>query len=241
MSGHSKWSKVKHQKAVTDSVKARLFTKAARAITIAVREGGGVADPDDNFKLRLAIENARGINMPKENIDRAIAHAALGAKSGGFETILYEGFGPGGVGILIESATDNRQRTVSSVRNVLETASGSLGSTGSVGYLFDIMGIIVAGRGVRISFDDMLAKALDAGAVDCIEEADAFVLFTTLSTLFSVKTALVEAGIIVERADVVYRPKTTLMVSPEDRINVDTLMTKLEELDDVQRVFTNLE
>ncbi len=239
MSGHSKWSKVKHQKAVTDSVKARLFTKAARAITIAVHEGGGVTDPDDNFKLRLAIENARGVNMPKENIDRAIAHAALGAKGGGLETILYEGFGPGGVGILIESATDNKQRTVSVVRNVLETAGGSLGSTGSVGYLFDVVGMVITNKGT-ISSDDMLAKALDAGAVDCIEEVDAFILFTTLPTLFSVKTALAEAGIMVEQADVVYRPKTTLMISPADKVNVDTLVMKLEELDDVQRVFTNV-
>lgn len=137
MSGHSKWSKVKHQKAVTDSVKAKLFTKASRAITIAVREGGGIQDPDGNFKLRLAVENARMVNMPKENIDRAIARAAAGGTGMGIETILYEGFGPGGVGILIETATDNRQRTVSAVRSVLEAHGGSLGSTGSAAYLFE--------------------------------------------------------------------------------------------------------
>lgn len=127
MSGHSKWSKVKHQKAVTDSAKGKLFTKAAQAISIAVQQGGGVTDPAGNFKLRLAVEKARAVNMPKENIDRAIARAA-GEGSGELETIIYEGFGPGGVAILIETVTDNRQRTASSVRNIAETAGGKLGT-----------------------------------------------------------------------------------------------------------------
>lgn len=126
MSGHSKWSKVKHQKAVTDAVKGKLFTKAAQAISIAVREGGGVRDPDGNFKLRLAIEKARSVNMPKENIDRALQRAA-GLGSEGIETILYEGYGPGGAALIIEAVTDNRQRAVSAVRNILENAGGTLG------------------------------------------------------------------------------------------------------------------
>lgn len=134
MSGHSKWSKVKHKKALTDAVRGKLFTKAAQAITIALRERGAVTDLSGNVRLRLAIEKARAVNMPKENIDRAIARAAIAGRSGGLETILYEGFGPGGAALLIESATDNRQRTVSAVRNVLETAGGKLGSAR---YLFE--------------------------------------------------------------------------------------------------------
>ncbi|MBI4066248.1 YebC/PmpR family DNA-binding transcriptional regulator [Candidatus Gottesmanbacteria bacterium] len=181
MSGHSKWSKVKHQKAASDAIKGKLFTKASQAITVALSEGGGITDPAGNFKLRLAIEKARAVNMPKENIDRAIARAVIVARSGGLETILYEGFGPGGTAILIEAATDNRQRTVSAIRNVLETAGGSLGSAGSVGYLF-------------------------------------------------------------ERGDgLVYRPIIRLALSEADTTKLDALVTKLEELDDVQRVFTNME
>lgn len=175
MSGHSKWSKVKHQKAVSDIVRARLFTKAAAAITIAVREGGGIADPASNFKLRLAIEKARGVNMPKENIGRAIARAA-GLESGGIETIVYEGFGLGGVAILIDAVTDNRQRTAAAVRNVLETAGGKLGPAG---YLF-------------------------------------------------------------ERTDVGFRPTAIISISDADKAKLDILIEKLEELDDVHRVFTNI-
>lgn len=237
MSGHSKWSKVKHQKAVTDSTKGKLFTKAAQAISIAVRQGGGVTDPAGNFKLRLAVEKARAVNMPKENIDRAIARAA-GEGSGGVESIVYEGFGPAGTALLIETATDNRQRTVSAVRNVLENAGGSLGSAGSVQYLFDLVGIIVSSKGT-FSFDDMLAKALEAGAMDCVEEADGFVLFTTHPTLFAVKASLEAAGVVIERADVVYRSKSTLAASDADRGKLEALVEKLEALDDVQRVFTN--
>lgn len=238
MSGHSKWSKVKHQKAVTDAVRAGLFTKASQAIMIAVREGGGVTDPAGNFKLRLAIEKARAVNMPKENIDRAIVRAA-GLGSSGIETILYEGFGPGGALLLIEAVTDNRQRTVSAVRNALDSTGGSLGSVGSVGYLFDSVGIIITPKGTA-SYDDIVGKALDAGAIDCIEEVDGFVLFTTVSTLFSVKASIESGGISVERSDVVYRPKSLMALSGADKAKLDALVEKLEELGDVHRVFTNV-
>lgn len=172
MSGHSKWSKVKHQKAVTDAVKGKLFTKAAQAITIALREGGGVADPAGNFKLRLAIEKARAVNMPKENIERAIVRAA-GHGSGGFEVILYEGFGPGGAAILIEAATDNRQRTVSAIRNVLDSAGGSLGSAGSARYLFErVEGfmyrplvLLVLSAGDKAKLDALVVKLEELGDV----------------------------------------------------------------------------
>lgn len=239
MSGHSKWSKVKHQKAVTDTVKARQFTKASHAITIAVREGGGVADPNGNFKLRLAIEQARAVNMPKDTIDRAIERAG-GPGNGGIETILYEGFGPKGVAMLIESVTDNRQRTVSVVRNALETLGGNLGPPGSVLYLFDIVGLIVVSK-EGIVYDTILDAAITAGAADCIEESDGFVLFTLASSLFSVKKALEDHGIMSIRTDVVYHPKTTIPVPRGDQETIELLVETLEESDDVQRVFTNVE
>lgn len=135
MSGHSKWSKVKHQKATTDVVKAREFTKAARGITIAVMEGGGVIDPDHNFRLRLAIQKARDVNMPKENISRAI-EKGKGTEAAGIEQVMYEGYGPGGVALLIEAATDNRNRTVSQIKNALERAGGTLTGPGSASFLF---------------------------------------------------------------------------------------------------------
>lgn len=174
MSGHSKWSKVKHQKAVTDVVRGKLFTKASQAITIAVREGGGITDPDGNFKLRLAIKKARAINMPRENIDRAIDRA-VGEDSGRVETIVYEGFGPGGAAFIIEAITDNRQRTVSGIRNVLETVGGTLGT----------------------------------------------------------------AGFLFERTGDGFRPKAPFPVSDADRAKLEELVTKLEDLDDIGRVFTN--
>ncbi|MBI5620334.1 YebC/PmpR family DNA-binding transcriptional regulator [Candidatus Gottesmanbacteria bacterium] len=239
MSGHSKWSKVKHQKAVTDSVKGREFTKAARAITTAVREGGGVSDPDGNFRLRLAIEKARDVNMPKVNIDRAIARAK-GEDTGSFETILYEGFGPGGVAILIEAATDNRQRTVSILRNILEVAGGSLGGNGSVSYLFDTVGIIIASKDAK-TFDTMMTIALEVGASDCLEESDAYVLFTDSAKLFTVRAALEKQGIGIVRADIVKKPKITVAVTESDKSRIDLLVNAFEDLDDVGRVFTNVE
>ncbi|MEK7141519.1 MAG: YebC/PmpR family DNA-binding transcriptional regulator [Patescibacteria group bacterium] len=237
MSGHSKWSKVKHQKAVTDTVKARLFTKASHAITIAVHEGGGVTDPIGNFKLRLAIENARAVNMPKDNIDRAIERAA-GIGGRGIETILYEGFGPKGVAMLIESVTDNRQRTVSVVRNVLEKHGGHLGPPGSVHYLFDAVGIIVVAK-EGIVYDTLLEVAINAGARDCIEEADGYVLFTAVSSLFSVKSGVEEKGVTVTHADVVYQPKMMIPIEGVDKVTLERLVETLEDSDDVQRVFTN--
>ncbi len=237
MSGHSKWSKVKHQKAVTDSVKGREFTKAARAITTAVREGGGVADPNGNFRLRLAIEKAREVNMPKANIDRAIARAK-GEDTGSFETILYEGFGPGGVAILIEAATDNRQRTVSVLRNLLEVAGGSLGGSGSVGYLFEHVGVVIVQKGTRDS-DSMMSLALDLGASDCLEEPDAYILFTDPAKLFALRTALESSGVQIIRADIVQKPKSTVALSQSDTARVAKLVETLEELDDIARVYTN--
>ncbi|MBI3955767.1 YebC/PmpR family DNA-binding transcriptional regulator [Candidatus Gottesmanbacteria bacterium] len=169
MSGHSKWSKVKHQKAVSDAVKGKLFTKAAHAIAIAIREGGGVGDPVGNFKLRLAIEKARAVNMPKEHIDRAIARA-IGQGGEALERITYEGYGPGGTALLIETATDNRQRTVSIIRNMLSAHGGGLGSPGSAQYAFEESGDGYRAKIVIPVSDDQREKL--SAMVDALEAFD---------------------------------------------------------------------
>ena len=240
MSGHSKWSKVKHQKAVTDVTKGKFFTKAAHAIAIAVQEGGGTIDPAMNFKLRLAIEKARSVNMPKENIERAIAR---GKGDGGatIETILYEGFGPGGIGLLIEAATDNKQRTVSEIRNVLDRAGGSLGSLGSVGYLFSKVGLIIIPK-EGYSYDAILEKALSVpGILDVVEEQDGYVLFTHIEALSSVKDFLDKGGLPITHTDIVYRPIAAIALSASDKGKLAEVLGALEDLDDVQRVFTAAE
>src|SRR3989338_10745888 len=145
MSGHSKWSKVKHQKATTDAVKSRAFTRASRAITVSVKEGGGIADPDKNFRLRLAIEQAKAVNMPKDTIERAIEKGS-GAGAAAYENLLYEGYGPGGVAYLVEAATDNHQRTVSEVKHVFDHAGGTLAAPGAVSYQFRRSGVVLVSK-----------------------------------------------------------------------------------------------
>lgn len=234
MSGHSKWSKVKHQKATTDVVKSAAFTKATHAITIAVKEGGGITDPNSNFHLRLAVEKARAVNMPKENIERAIAKAA-GEGNVSLEQMMYEGYGPGGVAMVIEATTDNRQRTVSQVKNVLERAGGSLASPGSVLYMFEKRGVLTSPK--TVSFDAMLSAAVDAGADDVVERTDLFELYTAPTALFHVKKTLEEKGIAIDNSVLIMHPTAT-RAGEEQKIN--SLVEALEELEDVQTVYTNL-
>ena len=242
MSGHSKWSKVKHQKAATDSVKATLFTKASHAIAIAVREGAGVTDPDGNFRLRLAIENARAVNMPKENIYLAIARAAAGSGSEGVAQVIYEGFAPGGVSLIIEAATDNRQRTVSSIRNVLEISGGHLGTPGSVLHGFVKRGrVIVPKEGTGPADLQLFDEAVRAGADDFIEESDRFILYTAPESIQSVRQSLESKGIRVSSADVLYHPISWITLSAQDHAVLDRMVEALEDLDDVTRVFMNYE
>ena len=171
MSGHSKWSKVKHQKATTDVVKSFAFTKASRAIAVAVKEGGGMTDPNSNFHLRLAIERARAVNMPKENIERAVARAG-GSGGAAIEHVTYEGYGPGGVAFLIEAATDNRQRSVSQIKNVLERAGGTLVSPGALNFLFERRGVVIEPKqGMAIVLAEEQKRRIDA-IVRELEELD---------------------------------------------------------------------
>ena len=238
MSGHSKWSKVKHQKATTDVVKGREFTKASRAIMLAVREGGGVSDPSHNFHLRLAIEQAHDVNMPKENIERAI-EKGRGVGGGTIEQILYEGYGPYGVAMLIEAATDNRQRTVAAIKNLLERVGGTITSPGAVSYIFDRSGIVTVPKNAQ-TYDTILESALDAGASDVVETEDMFEIYSPVPILSEVKQKLIEKGIAIDYTAIIMKPKISMELPDDKRDRVSEVVTQLEDLDDVQNVFTNL-
>jgi YebC/PmpR family DNA-binding regulatory protein len=238
MSGHSKWSSIKHKKAVVDSRRGAQFTKLARAITVAAREGGG--EPESNAALATAVQKARDASMPKDNIERAIAKGTgEGADADAIETVLYEGYGPGGVALLIEALTDNRNRTGADVRHLLTKHGGSLGEPGSVGYLFDKRGVIVVDA-ARYSEDDLIV-AIDAGAEDIAQDDDLFEVLTEPSSLSAVRAALDEAGIAVERAEVAQLPKTRVPVEGEQATRLLRLIDALEENDDVSAVHANFD
>ncbi len=238
MSGHSKWSKVKHQKATTDVAKAAAFTQASRAILVAVKEGGGITNPNDNFRLRLAVEKARAVNMPKENIERIIAKAS-GEGGGAITAAVYEGYAPHGVALYIEAATDNIKRTVGFIKQMLDHAGGAMASPGAVAYLFERKGIItvpVAG----VPFDELFGKAADAGALDVVEMSDVFEIYTAPTDVMRVKETLEQKNVIIDTALVVMSPTTTIVLDDAKRQQVEGLIEKLETLDDVQEVYSNL-
>lgn len=239
MSGHSKWSKVKHQKATTDAVKSRAFTRASRGLTVSVREGGGITDPDKNFHLRLAIELARAVNMPKDTIERAIEKGA-GTGAGSFETLLYEGYGPGGVAYVVQAATDNHQRTAAVVKHAFEHADGSLAVPGAVMYQFSRNGVLLIPKEARL-LDAMIELALGAGADDVIERDDVFEVYTKHTMLSSVQQQFKISEIAVEHAELIMRPKTFVQPDEGVRQKNEQLIDSLELLDDVQAVFTTME
>lgn len=238
MSGHSKWSKVKHQKAVTDVQKASAFTRASHAITVAVREGAGVIDPDSNFRLRLAIEKAHEVNMPKENIDRII-EKAKGGGGGEIITAMYEAYGPGGVALMIETTSDNANRTVSEVKNVLEHHGGTMAHQGAVSYLFDRSGIILVNKSTY-TLDDMLGFVIDAGGEDVSETEEFFEIYTNVKDLAKVKQNLGEKGIVCQHMEIIMRPKNPIVIDETKQKLFADMEELLENLDDVQQVFTNI-
>ncbi|HEY1511004.1 MAG TPA: YebC/PmpR family DNA-binding transcriptional regulator [Solirubrobacteraceae bacterium] len=238
MSGHSKWHSIKHKKAVVDARRGQHFTKLARAVTVAAREGGG--DPDGNPALALAIQKARDASMPKENIERAIAKGTgEGVDADQIETVLYEGYGPGGVALLIEALTDNRNRTGADVRHMLSKHGGNLGEPGSVSYLFDKRGVIVVDAS-RYSEDDLM-PAIDAGAEDISLDDDVFEVITEPGDLVAVREALGEAGVEIESADVTQRPKSRVPLQEDDASKLLKLIDALEESDDVGSVHANFD
>jgi YebC/PmpR family DNA-binding regulatory protein len=236
MSGHSKWSKVKHQKAVTDVVKAAAFTKASKGITVAVTEGGG-PDPDSNFKLRLAIEKAKAVNMPAENIKRAIDKGS-GASAGTLRQETYEGYGPYGVAFLVEVTTDNPNRSVSYIKQVLEHAGGSMGSPGCVAYLFKRVGLLIVMT--DMSYDTLLDIAITAGAEDIIAVDGGYEIQADPMHMQSVRDQLIAAKLPPVSVELAMIPVSTIDPDVSERAALDVLIDRLSESDDVQEVFTNL-
>ena len=238
MSGHSKWSTIKRKKGAADAKRGQLFTKLAREIAIAARDG--LPDPDANTRLRLAVEKARSENMPKENIDRAIQKAAGASGGDNFDEIFYEGYGPGGTAVMIQAMTDNRNRTVGEVRAILTRSGGTLGENGSVSWMFDQVGLIaVATEGQEP--DEIALVAIDAGASDVQTEDGMVEVYTEVADLAWVRDALVEAGYDVESAELTMQPKTLLTPEPNVAVKTIRLLERLEDLDDVQQVYSNLD
>jgi YebC/PmpR family DNA-binding regulatory protein len=238
MSGHSKWASIKHKKAIVDQRRGQHFTKLARAVTVAAREGGG--DPTGNPALSLAIQKARDASMPKDNIERAIAKGTgEGVDADQIEAVLYEGYGPGGVALLIEALTDNRNRTGADVRHAFSKHGGNLGEPGSVSYLFDKQGVIVVDA-ARYDEDDLIV-AIDAGAEDIARDEDVYEVVTAPGDLISVRDALAAAGIEVESADVAQRPKSRVPLAEADAGRLMKLIDALEESDDVNAVHANFD
>jgi YebC/PmpR family DNA-binding regulatory protein len=238
MSGHSKWASIKHKKAIVDQRRGQHFTKLARAVTVAAREGGG--DPTGNPSLALAIQKARDASMPKDNIERAIAKGTgAGVDADQIESVLYEGYGPGGVALLIEALTDNRNRTSADVRHALSKHGGSLGEPGSVSYLFDKSGVIVVDAS-RYDEDDLMV-AIDAGAQDIIPDDDVYEILTEPTDLTAVRDALGAAGVEIESADVTQRPQARVPLQEADAIRLMKLIDMLEESDDVGAVHANFD
>jgi YebC/PmpR family DNA-binding regulatory protein len=238
MSGHSKWASIKHKKAVVDARRGQQFTKLARAITVAARDGGG--DPESNATLAQAVQKARDASMPKDNIERAIAKGTgEGSDAAAIESVTYEGYGPGGVALLIEALTDNRNRTGADVRHILTKHGGTLGEPGSVAYLFDKRGVIVVDAG-RWSEDDLIV-AIDAGAEDVAIDDDVYEIVTAPGDLGAVRAALEEAGIEIESADVVQQPSARVPVEEGEAVRLIRLVDALEENDDVSAVHANFD
>lgn len=240
MSGHSKWSTIKRQKGAADIKRGQVFTKLANAITIVVRDGGG-GDPTSNFKLRLAIDQARAANMPKENIQRAIDRG-LGKGTGGqLESVTYEGYGPGKVALLVEATTDNKNRTTSEVKNVIERGGGSFASPGSVSWMFGEEGMIVVPKEGK-TFEEIFEISVEAGAEDIVDSGEQVEVYTKPQTLETVKKLLVEKGINPQSAEVAKKPATTVaLTDKETSQKILSLLEKLEGLDDVAKVWSNFD
>jgi YebC/PmpR family DNA-binding regulatory protein len=238
MSGHSKWASIKHKKKATDAKRGQLFTKLARAIQTAAREGGG--DPAGNAALATAIEKARQASMPKDNIERAIAKGSGADGSGeNFESITYEGYGPGGVAVLVDALTDNRNRTSADMRHIFSKHGGSLGEPGSVAWIFEKKGEIVV-DGERYSEDDLF-PAIDAGAEDVAVDENVFEVITDPASFLEVKRALEEAGVELESADIAMRPTSEVRVEEDKVGTLMRLLEALEDNDDVQGVHANFD
>jgi YebC/PmpR family DNA-binding regulatory protein len=242
LAGHSKWSNIKHRKERQDAKRGKYWSKCSRAIIAAARSGGG--DPDMNLTLRYAIDEARYANMPKDNIERAIKKGAGAGAGESYESARYEGYGPGGVAILVDTLTDNGTRTVNELRSIFNKGGGNLGSTGCVGYMFDTLGqILVDAKGV--DEEKIMDAAIEAGADDVIapeadeDDAGFWTIATTPNAFQDVKSALEGAGYTITEAQIAMVPQTTLSISGEDARKLINLIDAIEDNDDTQKVYTN--
>lgn len=237
MSGHSHYSTIKRQKETRDAAKGKIFSKLARAISIAVKTGSS-ADPDSNPRLRVAIEQARAVNMPKENVERAISKATKEGES--LEEVNYEGFGPGGVGVIVETATDNKNRTAQEIKNIFERAGGSMGGPGSVSFNFESLGLVVLPKDA--DSEQQMLKLIDFGAEDLEETEDAIEIYTSPDKLSELKKDLDTAGFNVSSVELVKRPKNVVTINdPSMAQRLMKFLDTLEEHEDVQKVFANLD
>jgi YebC/PmpR family DNA-binding regulatory protein len=245
MSGHSKWSTIKRKKGAVDAARGKIFTRLAREIQVAARSG---ADINANFTLRLAVERARAENMPKENIERAIRRGAgLEKDTAEIEEISYEGYGPNGVAIIVGCLTDNRNRTIAELRRVFTRHNGGLGEPGSVSWQFTPSGYLVypltdeEGNSTGIDPDELFMTALDAGAVDVVTSDDTVEIYTERSNFAQVSQALTDAGFAASESRLIMKPNSTITLPPDEATSVMNLIEALEELDDVNEVYHNLE
>jgi YebC/PmpR family DNA-binding regulatory protein len=238
MSGHSKWHSIKHKKGATDAKRGKLFTKFIKEITVAARSGGG--DPDANARLRKAILDAKAGNMPNDTIDRAIRRGT-GAETGvHYEEVTYEGYGPGGVALLIETVTDNRNRTVAEIRHVFSKNGGNLGEAGSVGWLFEKKGYIVVDKAAKPE-DELFEIAIEAGADDVRDDEDNFEIITSPENFESVQSAIKSAGIEPQVAEVSMVPQNYIKLEGSSAQQMLRLMEAMEDHDDVQKVYANFD
>jgi YebC/PmpR family DNA-binding regulatory protein len=240
VSGHSKWSSIKHKKGAADAKRGKLFSKLSRAIIVAAKEGG--PDPAGNLALQNAIEKARSYSMPKDNIERAIARGSgMDADAQAFETVVYEGYGPGGVAVIVEALTDNRNRTASEVRHAFDKNDGNLGTSGAVAWLFERRAIVVV-PSAGVDEDELTLAAADGGADDVSLDGSTYEVVAAPEALTSVREALEAAGFTVESAELALAPKTTVEVEDESTAKkIVRLIDQLEENDDVQEVYANFD
>lgn len=239
MAGHSKWANIKHRKAREDAKRSKAFTKHTREITVAARQGGG--DPAMNARLSLAIQNAKAVNLPKDNIERAIKKGTgeLDDGSGNYEEVTYEGYGPGGIAYFIEATSNNLNRTVGEIRHLFAKHGGNLGTDGSVSYLFSQKGSIRV-KSEGYDEDEFMLSAIDAGAEDVATEDGFFEIFTTREELVSVRKVLEEQGLEIDSAELIRIPLTEVSADPEIARKNLKLMDLFDENDDVSNIFTNL-
>jgi YebC/PmpR family DNA-binding regulatory protein len=237
MSGHNKWSTIKHKKGAADAKRGKVFTKIIKEISVAAKLGGG--DPAANPRLRTAIDKAKGENMPKDNIERAIKKGTGGMEGINYEETTYEGYGPGGVAVLVEVMTDNRNRTVSDVRSIFTKCNGNMGETGCVSWIFDKKGLIIFPK--SIDFDKLFEAAIEAGADDVAEQDEQLEVTTEPSAFMEVRDALAQAGFKAESAEITMIPQTLVKLEGKQAESMLKMMDKLEDNDDVQNVYANFD